>query len=208
MALQILADDEHYVVKARMGEPYAAHEILPGLEAHTFNNVNSMPKTFVPHCYWDRHADVFLTDAQTPNPYHYKQEQRKVLEWAHRSIHDPTFQVYARHGHQVRADIFHVFAVMNVMAALHVPNILGAHWDRVTSNLVSWQDFTRRIRIDDWTQAGVFNYATFIATPVNRFVPLRSSFRIGGVIINGTRQITIDPRLLSRVGDILPINQG
>ena len=201
--LHIKGDEENWVRQARIH-----NDAFGGEHSYSYPNITEHPPEHSDNVWFNPETGAMAHPADTPNPYAYKVEQHRVIAWAHRHIHDQRFQAYARHGHQVRADIFHVFAVMNVMAALHAPNILGAHWGMVTSNMVSWQDFTRRIRIDDWTQSGVFNYATFIATPVNRFVPLRPSFSIGGVITRGTRQITIDPQLLSLVGDILPINQG
>ena len=208
MPLHILADDEHYVVKVRLDKPYQNHEVPDGLETHTWVDTDEIPASFVPHCYWDiNELGIFTTDAKKSNRYAYKQEQHEVIDWAKKNIYDPAFQTYARHGHAVRADIFHAFVVMNVMAALHVPNILGGHWDKVKANLVPWQDFTRRIQPNEWVQNSAFNYATFIETPVNQFVPLRSSFRMGGVIIRGTRQITVNPVLIDQAGAIVPIHR-
>ena len=177
MALQILADDEHYVVKVRMGEPYAEHEILDGLEAHTFTNVDSIPKTYVPHCYWDRHIDIFLTDAQTPNPHAYKLKQQRVFEWAKRNISAADYHAYGLHGHRERAKIFHAFVAMNVMAAMHRENIQGDHWYKVQNNLVGWKEFVEGIRPAEWTQTtpGGVSYQR-LATAIGGFVTLTSGF--------------------------------
>ena len=152
MPLQVLADAEHYVVKARLGRAFDTHEIPAGLEAHTWAELDKIPPTYVPHCYWTTAPGIFVTDAETPNPFAYKLKQHAVFTWARRNLLDPEYLAYARHGHARTADIFHAFVVMNVMAAMHSVNILGDHWSKVEGNVaVGWREFVANINPSAWT---------------------------------------------------------
>ena len=151
MPLQVLADAEHYVVKARLGRAFDTHEIPAGLEAHTWTELDKLPAALVPHCYWTTAPGIFVTDAETPNPFAYKLKQHAVFAWAKKNIHDSKYLAYGLHGHQQKAKILHAFVVMNVMAAMHPVNILGDHWSKVQGNIkVGWQEFVDKITVADW----------------------------------------------------------
>ena len=200
--LQVLVTDEHNDPRVKVSDtPYIAGV---GEKALTFEG-DTIPESFAPNTYLVSSAEpVFHPHHETPNPHHYRVAQQQVFTWASKHIHDPKYLAYGLHGHQQKAKIFHVFAVVNVMAALRVSNILGDNWGRVQANLVSWDDFTRRIRITDWTNTLRFNYATFIETPVALFPRLGADFRAS---MDGSGAVVIDPSLLPQVAAIIPINQ-
>ena len=203
MSLQILADEENWVLKARIhADTFTPSE--PGEHAHSYPDITEHPPDHADSVWFNPETGAMTHPSETLNPHAYKVEQRRVFHWAHRNIHDLRYLAYGLHGHQQKAKIFHVFAVVNVMAALHVPNILGDNWRLVERNMVPWDEFTRRIRIADWTNALRFNYATFIETPVALFPRIGSDFRAS---MDGSGAIVIDPSLLAGVGDIIPINQ-
>ena len=182
MALHFLADDEHNVTNARLGAPWNEVGIPPGMEQHTWENITELPATIAPHCYWKKlGADlVFVHPAETPNPYAYKEKQRRVFDWARAQL-THTFTHFAGHERtRLHCQIFQAFVAMNVMAAMHPVNILGSHWSKVEGNLVdNWLDFVEGIRESDWVArpgvptaaAGGINY-TAIAQATGGFVTL------------------------------------
>ena len=197
--IQVRVTTEHNdpVVKVS-GTPFPD---IAGHLSYTFEG-DVLPESFAPDTYLaSTTSPIFVHHSDVPNQFHHLAQQQAVFNWARRNILDPEYLAYARHGHAVRADIFHAFVVMNVLAALKKENILGAHWGLVNANLVRWQDFTRRITISDWTNPLRLNYTTFITDPAGHFPTLRRDFR---AVITGRRPITLDPSLLGAVKQIIP----
>ena len=203
MSLHILANDEHYVTAIRLNKPYALHEVPRGLAPVTWDDVDKIPATYVPHCYWTDAPGIFVTDTQAQNPFAYKAQQHEVFAWARKNIHDPAYLAYGLRGNAERADIFHVFTVVNVLAALTKENITGDNWGIVQRNMVSWQDFTNRIRVSDWTNRLRFNYVDFLESPMAVFPKLRSGSDFRGVM-DGSGILRLDIGLLSQTREIIP----
>ena len=155
MNLHFITDEENNVDRARIGSAFPQSYLHAGLTAHIAHGVDKMPSAFVPHCYWvPGYPDFFKHPAQTPNPFAFKEKQRKVFEWARRNIHDPAYLAAGLHGHREKAKIFHAFAVMNVMAAMHPVNIKGLHWNKVQGNIkVGWREFIDKIDITQWVSS-------------------------------------------------------
>ena len=198
--LHILGDEENWVLKARIhSDTFTA---AAGERSHSFPNITEHPPEHSDNVWFNPETGAMAHPADTPNPYEYKREQQKVFTWAMKNIHDPAYLAYGLRGSTERASIFHVFAVINVMAALKKENITGDNWGKVKSNLVGWKEFVSNIRISDWTNSLRLNYATFIATPVALFPNLQPNFRMRN---EGGGAIVIDPTLISQVGDYIPV---
>ena len=197
--LHIKGDEENWVRQARIH-----NDAFGGEHSYSYPNITEHPPEHSDNVWFNPETGAMTHPSDTPNPYEHKREQQKVFAWARKNIHDPAYLAYGLRGSTEKASIFHVFAVINVMAALKKENITGDNWGMVQSNLVGWKEFVSNIQVSDWANSQRLNYATFIATPVALFPNLRDNFRMSS---DGSGDIIIDPALISQVGDILPINQ-
>ena len=198
--IHVITTDEHNEPRVKIGgtTPTAGE----GEVVHSFMG-DTMPVSFAPNTYLiDSTAPVFQPHHLTPNPNHYRAEQQAVFAWARKNIHDPAYLAYGLRGSTERASIFHVFAVINVMAALKKENITGDNWGMVKSNLVGWKDFVSNILVSDWTNSQQLSYITFIATPTTLFPDLQPDFRMRSDV---SGDIIIDPTLIAQVGDTIPV---
>ena len=158
--IQVLVTHEHNDPRVKVSDtPYIAGA---GEKSLTFTG-DTIPESFAPNCYLVSECNaifariysdpVFAHHHITPNPHLYLAKQEQVFSWAKENIHNAEYLAYGLHGHQQKAKIFHAFAVMNVMAAMHKVNILGEHWYKVQGNIsIGWREFVNNISIAHWTQ--------------------------------------------------------
>ena len=177
---QVIHDADNVVVRAALREMGFLAPL--GLTARSYPQHTDLAG-YNPHCAIDPDTGEFFDIISTPNPHAYLAEQRKVFEWARRNVHDAAYLAYILHGNReqnIFAKIFHAFAAMNVMAAMHPVNIKGEHWAKVQGNIkIDWREFIDNINPNEWTashdESGV-NYI-WLASAIGGFVTLNDEWQ-------------------------------